>query len=78
MAKGELHDLVTRAVRDEDHGSAGMRDEDWWFELAEAFIAECRVNPPPRLLADLGYAPVLEERAINSRMTFKGRMKRAA
>ncbi len=31
----------------------------------ELFQAEIRVMPPPRLLADLGFAPILEEQAID-------------
>ena len=32
MAQLELHDYLTRETRDEDYGTARMRDEDWWFQ----------------------------------------------
>lgn len=32
MAQLELHDYLTYASRDEDYGTARMRDEDWWFQ----------------------------------------------
>lgn len=34
MAQLELHDYLTRETRDEDYGTALMRDEDWWFSTS--------------------------------------------
>lgn len=61
MAGGESPDLP----RDEDYGTRRMADEEWWFESVEAFIAECRVKPPPRLLQHLAAAPLVDERTIS-------------
>jgi hypothetical protein len=40
------------------------RDEDWWHEAEEAFLAEVREAVPPRLLMDLAAAPLVNEKRI--------------
>ena len=74
MAGGEAANDVPR---DEDYGTAKMRDEDWWFESVEKFLAEVRRFPPPRLLVDLANAPVLDEKFVAKASHIKGFLRAA-
>lgn len=64
MAQLQLAAVRTRAERGEDAGIPLMHDMDWWYETEEAFLAEIRENVPPRLLADLASAPLLNEKQL--------------
>jgi hypothetical protein len=65
VAQLGLAGFRTRVERDEDYETSLLHDEDWWLETEEAFLAEIRESVPPRLLADLARAPLVDERHLN-------------